>query len=106
MEKDKKIIIIKLLLLGDSRVGKTCLLLRYCDGEYNANLPGTMGIDFRLKSLNFEDKNYKIQIFDPSGVERNINIIKNYIKGMHAFVFIYDIGNRNTFLKMNDFFKW
>ena len=100
------LLIIKLILLGDSSVGKTCLLLRYLNEEFSPNHLGTIGIDFKIKKLNIENNNYKIQIWDTSGVERCRNITKTYIKGTHGFIFIYDVSYRNSFQNIKDFLKW
>ena len=59
--------LIKLLILGDSAVGKTCLLLRYTDDNFTANHLATIGIDFKTYSTTINDKVYSLQIWDTAG---------------------------------------
>ena len=72
----------KVLLLGDSTVGKTCFLLRYCDKTFQENHLSTIGLDYRLKTMTLENgKNIKLQIWDTAGQDRFRAITKNYYKG-------------------------
>ena len=62
--------LIKLIVIGDSSVGKTCLLLRFSDDQFpTAHMP-TIGIDFRIKNMKVKDKNVKMQVWDTAGQER------------------------------------
>jgi Ras-related protein Rab-1A len=90
--------IYKVLLLGDSSVGKTCFLLRYADDTFNDNHITTIGLDYRLKMINLEnDKIIKLQVWDTAGQDRFRAITKNYYKGAHGIILIYDVTNQSTF---------
>ena len=88
----------KVLLLGDSTVGKTCFLLRYCDKTFQEAHLSTIGLDYRLKTMTLKSgKNIKLQIWDTAGQDRFRAITKNYYKGSHGIILIYDVTNLQTF---------
>ena len=91
-------IVYKVLLLGDSTVGKTCFLLRYCDKTFQDAHLSTIGLDYRLKSMTLKNKkNIKLQIWDTAGQDRFRAITKNYYKGTNVIILIYDVTNLQTF---------
>ena len=91
-------IVYKVLLLGDSSVGKTCFLLRYCDKTFQDAHLSTIGLDYRLKSMTLKNKkNIKLQIWDTAGKDRFRAITKNYYKGANGIILIYDVTNLQTF---------
>ena len=88
----------KVLLLGDSSVGKTCFLLRYCDKSFQEAHLSTIGLDYRLKSMTLQnDKNIKLQIWDTAGQDRFRAITKNYYKGANGIILIYDVTNKQSY---------
>ena len=88
----------KVLLLGDSTVGKTCFLMKYTDEAFQETHMATIGLDYRLKSMKLKNgKTVKIQIWDTAGQDRFRSITKNYYKGSHGIILIYDITNPITF---------
>ena len=88
----------KVLLLGDSTVGKTCFLLRYCDKRFQEAHLSTIGLDYRLKSMTLESgKKVKLQIWDTAGQDRFRAITKNYYKGANGIILIYDVTNLQTY---------
>ena len=88
----------KVLLLGDSSVGKTCFLLRYCDKTFQEAHLSTIGLDYRLKSMTLNnEKNIKLQIWDTAGQDRFRALTKNYYKGANGIILIYDISATQTF---------
>ena len=88
----------KVLLLGDSSVGKTCFLLRYCDKTFQEAHLSTIGLDYRLKSMTLNnEKNIKLQIWDTAGQDRFRALTKNYYKGANGIILIYDISTTQTF---------
>ena len=98
MSKDKKEVLYKILLLGDSSVGKTCFLMRYTDNTFQEIHMSTIGLDYKLKNIQLEDgKMVKIQIWDTAGQDRFRSITKNYYKGAHGIILIYDITNKKSF---------
>ena len=93
----KKEFMYKILLLGDSSVGKTCICTRYSDNTFQEDHLATIGLDFKVKSVNLDGKIVKVQIWDTAGQDRFKSITKNYYKGAHGIILIYDITNRRTF---------
>ena len=88
----------KVLLLGDSTVGKTCFLLRYCDKTFEDAHLTTVGLDYRLKSMVLKNgKNVKLQIWDIAGQDRFRAITKNYYKGANGIILIYDVTNLQSY---------
>ena len=95
---EKKEFLYKILLLGDSSVGKTCFLMRYTDNTFQEIHMSTIGLDYKLKNVQLDDgKIVKIQIWDTAGQDRFRSITKNYYKGAHGIILIYDVTSRKTF---------
>ena len=94
----KKEFMYKLLLLGDSSVGKTCILTRYSDNTFQEDHLATIGLDYKKKDVNLDNgKTVKVQIWDTAGQDRFKSITKNYYKGAHGIILIYDVTTRKTF---------
>ena len=86
------------ILIGDSTVGKTCFLIKYTDQSFQDIHMATIGLDYRVKTMKLKNnKEVKIQIWDTAGQDRFRSITKNYYKGSHGIILIYDITNRRTF---------
>ena len=95
---DKNEFIYKILLLGDSSVGKTCFLMRYIDNTFQEIHMSTIGLDYKIKNVELEDgKTAKFQIWDTAGQDRFRAITKNYYKGAHGIILLYDVTNQKTF---------
>ena len=95
---EKKEFLYKILLLGDSSVGKTCFLMRYTDNTFQEIHLSTIGLDYKLKNVQLEDGKFvKIQIWDTAGQDRFRSITKNYYKGAHGIILLYDITDRRSF---------
>ena len=98
MAENKKEFLYKILLLGDSSVGKTCFLMRYTDNTFQEIHMSTIGLDYKLKNVQIDDgKIVKIQIWDTAGQDRFRSITKNYYKGAHGIILLYDVTSRKTF---------
>ena len=96
----------KVLILGDSAVGKTCVITRYTDNRFEKNYLSTTGIDYKLKNIKLDDgKNVKLQIWDTLGQERYRSLTKNYYKSAQGIILIYDITNRETFENVRNWIK-
>jgi len=95
----------KLLIIGESGVGKTCLLLRFTDDSFTANHLTTIGIDFKIKIINLEEKLIKLQIWDTAGQERFRTITKTYYKGAHGIILTYDVTDENSFKNIRTWVK-
>jgi small GTP-binding protein len=95
----------KLLIIGESGVGKTCLLLRFTDDSFTANHLTTIGIDFKIKIINLEEKQIKLQVWDTAGQERFRTITKTYYKGAHGIILTYDVTDENSFKNIRNWVK-
>ena len=93
----------KLILVGDSYVGKTNILSKYIKNEFNQNTKSTVGVEFGTKILKIEDKIIKAQVWDTAGQERYKSITSTYYKGAKGAFIVYDITNRETFESVD---KW
>jgi Ras-related protein Rab-8A len=88
---------IKLLMIGDSGVGKTCLLLRYANDSFSPTFITTIGIDFKIKNIEIDNKRVKLQIWDTAGQERFRTITTSYFRGAQGIVLVYDVTDRRSF---------
>ena len=96
----------KILLLGDTSVGKSCLLLRFCDNSFQEAHLTTIGLDFRLKNINLkDDRKVKIQIWDTAGEDRFRSITRNYYKGAKGILLIFDVTDKETFTHVRDWIE-
>ncbi|XP_037539457.1 ras-related protein Rab-8B [Nematolebias whitei] len=87
----------KLLLIGDSGVGKTCLLFRFSEDSFNTTFISTIGIDFKIRTIELEGKRVKLQIWDTAGQERFRTITTAYYRGAMGIMLVYDICNEKSF---------
>lgn len=88
---------IKLLTIGDSAVGKTCLLLRYASDSFQTTFITTIGIDFKTKDVSIDGKQVRLQIWDTAGQERFRTITTSYFNGAHGIMLVYDVCDRASF---------
>lgn len=93
----------KILLIGDSSVGKSCMLLRYCDDAYASTFITTIGIDFKIKTIQLDGLKIKLQIWDTAGQERFHTITTAYYRGAMGIIIVYDISNEKSFENIT---KW
>ncbi|EMS50201.1 Ras-related protein RABD1 [Triticum urartu] len=87
----------KLLLIGDSSVGKSCLLLRFADDAYVDTYISTIGVDFKIRTVELDGKSVKLQIWDTAGQERFRTITSSYYRGAHGIIIVYDVTDRESF---------
>nr|XP_055220962.1 ras-related protein Rab-26 isoform X2 [Gorilla gorilla gorilla] len=88
----------KVMLVGDSGVGKTCLLVRFKDGAFLAGtFISTVGIDFRNKVLDVDGVKVKLQMWDTAGQERFRSVTHAYYRDAHALLLLYDVTNKASF---------
>jgi|EP00670_Eutreptiella_braarudii_P011525 Ras-related protein Rab-18 len=87
----------KLLLIGDSGVGKSSILLRFTDGTFDEDIGTTIGVDFKVKVMPFRDQKVKLTIWDTAGQERFRTLTSSYYRGAQGIVLVYDITNPESF---------
>ncbi|XP_046677105.1 ras-related protein Rab-3 isoform X2 [Homalodisca vitripennis] len=92
----------KLLIIGNSSVGKTSFLFRYADDSFTSAFVSTVGIDFKVKTVFRHDKRVKLQIWDTAGQERYRTITTAYYRGAMGFILMYDITNEESFNSVQD----
>ena len=90
---------LKIIILGSTKVGKTCLINQYFNKEFN-NPVQTIGIDLRTKYFEFNQETVKINFIDTAGQERFDSISGNYLKNVNGVLLVYDISQQNTFKKI------
>ncbi|XP_063368333.1 ras-related protein Rab-35 [Cydia amplana] len=87
----------KLLIIGDSGVGKSCLLLRFADNTFSGSYITTIGVDFKIRTLELNGERVKLQIWDTAGQERFRTITSTYYRGTHGVIVVYDVTNGESF---------
>lgn len=98
-------VLIKLLLIGDSGVGKSCLLLRFSEDSFTSSFITTIGIDFKIKKLNLDGKTVKLQIWDTAGQERFRTITSAYYRGAMGILLVYDITDEASFNNVRNWMR-
>ena len=94
--------IFKILTIGESGVGKTCILRRFVENKFLKNHLATIGIDFKTKTLNINNQEIKLKIWDTAGQERFRNITTQYYKGADGIVLVFDVTDEASFEKIKD----
>ena len=98
--------VFKILLLGDSEVGKSCFLMRYSDNVFVENYITTIGLDYKLKIVKLDSgKTIKVQLWDTAGQDKYRTIAKNYYKGSHGILLLYDITKITSFENIREWIR-
>lgn len=92
---------IKLLLIGDSGVGKSCCLLRFSEDSFTPSFITTIGIDFKIRTIELDGKRVKLQIWDTAGQERFRTITTAYYRGAMGILLVYDVTDERSFNSMS-----
>ncbi|KXJ29128.1 ras-related protein Rab-35 isoform X1 [Exaiptasia diaphana] len=90
----------KLLIIGDSGVGKSSLLLRFADNMFSGSYITTIGVDFKIRTINIDGEKVKLQIWDTAGQERFRTITSTYYRGTHGVIVVYDVTSADTFVNV------
>ncbi|KAH8548552.1 ras family-domain-containing protein [Umbelopsis sp. PMI_123] len=90
---------LKLLLIGNSSVGKSSLLLRFTDDTFlpQDEVSATIGVDFKVSMMEVDGRRYKLTIWDTAGQERFRTLTSSYYRGAQGVILVYDVANRDTF---------
>ena len=88
---------IKIIILGNSKVGKTSFLIRFTKNKFDETYLATIGIDYIYRIINIENKQYKLMFYDTAGEEKYKSIPKNHIKNVQGIILMYDITNKKSF---------
>eukprot|EP00347_Sterkiella_histriomuscorum_P002710 403367106 len=105
MQEEQQISVIKLIIVGHEKVGKSSLMLRYCDNEFTEQYLATIGVDFKIKALEVNGRQVKLQIWDTAGQERFQSITTAYYRGASGMMIVYDVTSRDSFEKAKDIFN-
>ena len=95
----------KILILGESQVGKTSLLLRYTDDIFRENMLPTFGLDVRYKYVQKDNIYIRLDLWDTAGQEKFRSITPNYYKGSHGILLVYDITNESSFFRLKNWME-
>ncbi|KAK5579408.1 hypothetical protein RB653_009091 [Dictyostelium firmibasis] len=98
MEEDKQY---KVLLIGDSDVGKTSIVKRFSDDTFDEDLLCTIGVEFKMKEVKVDGKKVELCIWDTAGQEKFRALISSYYRGAHGIILTYDVTKRESFDNLN-----
>jgi small GTP-binding protein len=90
----------KILVLGESKVGKSSILNQFTENIFSENLPPTLGIDYKIKKIQVDNIAVKLQIWDTAGQERFRSITESFYKGCNGVLLVFDLSDRDTFKKI------
>lgn len=93
---------LKILIIGESGVGKSSLLIRFTDDTFDPDIGSTIGVDFKVKTINIDGNKMKLALWDTAGQERFRTLTPSYYRGAQGVVFVYDVSVRQTFEKLNE----
>ena len=96
---------IKIMLIGDTNVGKTSIIKRYCKNQFSPSFITSVGVDFESKYFKIGDKMINLQLWDTAGQERYKVLAKNYFNKSDGFIIVYDITDTKTFYNVTDWIK-
>ncbi|KAK2883118.1 ras-related protein Rab-19-like [Channa argus] len=95
----------KIILIGDSNVGKTCVVQNFKSGLFSERQQNTIGVDFTVRTVDIEGKKVKIQVWDTAGQERFRTITQSYYRSAHGAMIAYDITRHSTFDSVTHWIK-
>ena len=99
------VINLQILLLGDSSVGKTSLLMRYINNEFKESMISTIGMDIHKKKIKISNKEVLLHLVDITGQERFKSVARTYYKDVDGIIFIFDVTNKDSFIHIKDWLK-
>ena len=93
---------IKITLIGDSGVGKTCIINRYADNKYDANTDSTLGVGYKKKDIDVNGKKYHLDLWDTAGQEQQRSLGKHFYKDSFIVILVYSITSRESFENLKE----
>jgi len=87
----------KLLVIGDAGVGKSAILVRFSDNVFTDSYINTIGVDFKIRTVEVNGEKVKLQIWDTAGQERFRTITSTYYRGTNGIIVVFDVTNQTTF---------
>ncbi|XP_059143151.1 uncharacterized protein LOC131930603 [Physella acuta] len=97
--------LIKVVIIGNQGVGKSCLMLNYVDGTFITPHINTIGVDFKFKDLERDDCLAKLQIWDTAGQDRFRAIVSSFYRGAEGLMVVFDVTDELSFQKVPEWFK-
>ena len=91
----------KMLIIGDSGVGKSSLMNRFSDNVFSESYINTIGVDFKIRTIEVNGKMIKLQIWDTAGQERFRTIVSAYYRGAHGIMIVFDITDKDSYNNVN-----
>lgn len=98
-------LLFKVLLIGNSGTGKSCLLIRFAEDIFSDNYISTIGVDFKIKTIEIDGKTVKMQVWDTAGQERFRTITASYYRGSNGVIIVYDVTDRESFDQVSFWMK-
>lgn len=99
------VLLMKLVMIGDSGVGKTCLLSRYVDDIFYEEANATIGVEYKLKEIEIESSKFKLQLWDTAGQERFHSITQSYYRCSDGAVIVFDVTDNASFENVSNWIK-
>jgi len=100
-DDDQILTTLKILIIGESGVGKSSLLLRFTDDRFDVEMAATIGVDFKVKQLEVDGNRVKLAIWDTAGQERFRTLTPGYYRGAQGAILVYDVCNRDSFRQLD-----
>ena len=94
--------VFKIIIVGEAGVGKSCLLRRFVDQNFTENYVNTIGVDFKVKTIELMGKTVKLNLWDSAGQERFRTIVNTYYRGAHGICLVYDITDPDSFMRIGN----
>ncbi|CAB0036466.1 unnamed protein product [Trichogramma brassicae] len=101
MDQDDVLTILKILMIGESNVGKSSILLRFTEDEFHDNIQNTVGMDYKSKKMSIDGGTVKLAIWDTAGQERFRTLTPNYYRDGQGAILVFDVTDRTSFTKLD-----